>query len=549
MKKTIFMISVLFLLLYVLPLGMRPLVIPDEVRYAEIPREMITKGDWIVPHLNGLVYFEKPVMGYWLNGLAIKMFGENAFAVRFFSAISAGLSALMVFFLTSIFLDSRRKGILATSVYLTFFLVYGLGVFSVLDGMFSFFLTACMGFYFFSWSKRESPRSFYSYLVLSGIFCGFAFLTKGFLAFAIPICIIVPFLAWEKDYKMIFTKSWIPILAALIVILPWAFLVHLKAPDFWHFFFWHEHVKRFFSKSAQHKESFFYYFMVLPAALFPWIFLTPASITGLLKKGLKNHLLRYSLCWFFFPFLLFSFSSGKLLTYILPCFPALGILLSTGLINYLDSKRTYWFDKGVFCLMGIAGLLIIALFILQTGIIASLAPFAYKMQWKAILFFTGLILFFFVLKKSLNTTDRTKKILLFAAAPLFFYFSVNFILPDKTILRKCPGELIQKNMRKIDKNTLIFSPSTPLRAVCWFLKRSDVFMLDSGELDYGLHQKKAAGRLVDYRKFYKIASKDRGKRKIALIIDQKAYYRIKNRLPKPEFLDSSGKNGFAFIIF
>ena len=116
-------------------------------------------------------------------------------------------------------------------------------------------------------------------------------------------------------------------------------------------------------------------------------------------------------------------------------------------------------------------------------------------------------------------------------------------------MRKCPGELIIRNMKRIDKNTLVFSPSSPVRAVCWFLKRSDIFMLDSGELEYGLHQKNAAGRLVDYEKFYEIARKNKGKRKIALIIDRKAYYRIKNRLPKPEILDSSGKNGFAFIIF
>ncbi|MBG0779087.1 MAG: phospholipid carrier-dependent glycosyltransferase, partial [Desulfotignum balticum] len=125
MKHTIWLMGACFLCLYILPLHVRPLAIPDEVRYAEISREMVASGDWIVPRLNGLHYFEKPVMGYWLNGLAMKLFGQNNFSVRITSAISAGLSALMVFFLSAGFSRSTRKGGMAAGIYLTCFLVYG----------------------------------------------------------------------------------------------------------------------------------------------------------------------------------------------------------------------------------------------------------------------------------------------------------------------------------------------------------------------------------------------------------------------------------------
>ncbi len=550
MKSVIYLILFIFLGLYIFPLGIRPLVIPDEVRYAEIPREMVASGDWIVPRLNGLLYFEKPVMGYWLNGLAIKFFGETAFSVRITSALSAGFSALMVFFLTQRFLNSRRKGILATSVFLTFFMVYGLGVFSLLDGMFSFFLTACIGFFFLAWSCRDHPGSHRGYMVIAGIFCGFAFLTKGFLAFAVPVSVIVPFFLWERDYKRIFTMSWIPILVALVVILPWALLVHLKAQDFWNFFFWNEHVKRFLSQGgAQHEESFFYFFLVLPGILFPWTFFTPAAIAGLGQKGMKTPFLRYALCWFVFPFLLFSISSGKLVTYLLPIFPALGILLATGLDRYLETQKSAWFDKGVMGLMGLVGLLIIALVILQTGMIEPLAPFAYVNQWKGGLFFAALIAFFLLLKTSLNAREHTQKILLVAAAPLLLYLFAPFLVPDKTALRKNPGALIQRNQTRINKETLVFSPSTPVRAVCWFLKRDDVFMLDPGELTYGLGQKGAKTRLVTYEDFYQLVRENRGTQKVALVINQRNYDRIKTNLPEPVFLDSTGSNGFAFVLF
>ena len=84
-----------YLVVYILPLDLRPLMIPDETRYAEIPREMLKSGDWIVPRLNGLRYFEKPPMGYWLNAMSISLFGENGFAVRLSSALAAGLTALL----------------------------------------------------------------------------------------------------------------------------------------------------------------------------------------------------------------------------------------------------------------------------------------------------------------------------------------------------------------------------------------------------------------------------------------------------------------------
>ncbi len=119
----------MFLVLYVLPLGVRPLVIPDEARYAEIPREMLASGDWIVPRLNGLRYFEKPPLGYWLNAAAIWLFGENAFAIRFPSAVAAGLTAVLLFVWARRFTEDGATPWLATAVFLLSFEVLAIGVF------------------------------------------------------------------------------------------------------------------------------------------------------------------------------------------------------------------------------------------------------------------------------------------------------------------------------------------------------------------------------------------------------------------------------------
>ena len=85
--------------IYLLPLNIRQLSIPDEMRYGEIAREMLDSGDYVTPRLNGLRYFEKPAGGHALNAAAMTVFGETNFGVRFMSALAVGLGALGIFLL------------------------------------------------------------------------------------------------------------------------------------------------------------------------------------------------------------------------------------------------------------------------------------------------------------------------------------------------------------------------------------------------------------------------------------------------------------------
>ena len=118
MKRLLFAPLGLYLLVYILPLGQRPMVVPDEMRYGEIAREMIVSGDWVVPRLMELRYFEKPVLGHWLNAVSMLVFGENRFGGRFASALSVGLAALAVFLLVRRERD-EKTALLAAFILLT----------------------------------------------------------------------------------------------------------------------------------------------------------------------------------------------------------------------------------------------------------------------------------------------------------------------------------------------------------------------------------------------------------------------------------------------
>ncbi|HID70163.1 MAG TPA: phospholipid carrier-dependent glycosyltransferase [Desulfobacterales bacterium] len=198
-KSLSFLLLGIFVLLYLLPLGARPLFIPDETRYAEVPREMIVSGDWVVPHINGLRYFEKPVLGYWISAVSIMVFGENDFAVRLPSAMACGFVALLIMLVcrSSCEMDSSAPA-LATLVYLTSFGVVVMGGIAVLDNVLTLFVTACLITFFLATRQQPKSNKEHLFLFLAGLFAGAAFLTKGFIAFAVPVLTAAPYLVWQK---------------------------------------------------------------------------------------------------------------------------------------------------------------------------------------------------------------------------------------------------------------------------------------------------------------------------------------------------------------
>ncbi len=77
----------------------RPLFNPDEGRYAEIPREMLSGGDWVIPHLNGLDYIEKPPLQFWATAATYRVLGVNEFSARLYTALTALATVALIGFL------------------------------------------------------------------------------------------------------------------------------------------------------------------------------------------------------------------------------------------------------------------------------------------------------------------------------------------------------------------------------------------------------------------------------------------------------------------
>src|SRR5438034_10218621 len=95
-RRGAFVLLLVFTLIWFSNLDYRRLVHPDEGRYAEIPREMAATGDWLTPRLDGIKYFEKPALQYWLTAAGYEAFGVHHWTARLWPALSGYLGVLFI---------------------------------------------------------------------------------------------------------------------------------------------------------------------------------------------------------------------------------------------------------------------------------------------------------------------------------------------------------------------------------------------------------------------------------------------------------------------
>ncbi len=321
-------------------LGVRALWGPDEGRYVEIPREMVTTGDYVTPRLNGVKYFEKPPLFYWLQAGAIHLFGLREWAMRLVPALSALLGCLAVY-AAGRRLFGRRAGLLAAAILATTPLWYFLGNAITLDMTVSALLTVALLCFLVAMREPDVPDTalrrnllwaFYAVLAL-------ATLTKGLIGIVIPGMVIFVWMAllgdWDLPRRIRLVSGTV---IFLLIAVPWHVLVARANPEFLWFYFIHEHVLRYATKIHERYEPPWFFLPVLLGGMIPWTaFLIQAVRDALPASWRERETERetlFLLLWAGLVFAFFSLSSSKLVPYILPVIPPLALLLG----RYLDRR-------------------------------------------------------------------------------------------------------------------------------------------------------------------------------------------------------------------
>ena len=307
-------------------LGSYPILDMNEGLYAEIAREMLVDGHWIIPHLNGVVYLEKPPLLYWLLAFSYHLFGVNAFAARLVPSSMTALTILgMVYWCKKIGL--ARVGwltgvILGSSVV---FLIIGRTVF--FDPVLLFCISACLiSFYLYNSNNKNL------YLYTSFIFLGLSVLAKSFVTLGLIPLIIVCYLmitkADKSTYKKLLTKN--GLIVFLIITLPWHILGIVGNAHFLSEYVINQQILRFFNLASPHDYHtgpWYFYIPRILAYVLPWsiflVFLIKVKLTRPIDP-LKAFL--YS--WFLVIFIFFSLSSDKGDYYCVLAVPPLACLIA-----------------------------------------------------------------------------------------------------------------------------------------------------------------------------------------------------------------------------
>ena len=363
--KDLLLLMVFFGALNLFALGRLPLANPDEARYAEVPREMAGRGDWVTPSLNDTLYFEKPPLVYWTVAVSRAVFGPSEWSARLTPALF-GLAGIALTYVAGRRHFGREAGLAAGLVLGTSLLYFALSRILLLDMAVSVLMSATL--FSFIAGVREpagAKRRWLFYALYAS--AALATLTKGLIGFLIPGAVMFFWLLGLDQWRHL-RPMYLPSGVALFLALaaPWHFLAAERNPGWAHFYFVHEHWERFTTTTHDRAEPFWFFVPVIALGLFPWVGFLGGAIKSAAAGGWKRRkdsaTAWFCIIWIAFVFLFFSQSRSKLIPYILPVFPPLAVLLGAWLAKCWAERAAHKLRVGFGVFAFACGVLAVAFF-------------------------------------------------------------------------------------------------------------------------------------------------------------------------------------------
>jgi 4-amino-4-deoxy-L-arabinose transferase-like glycosyltransferase len=293
--------------------GLRPLLLPDEGRYASVAWEML-RGDGWVPTLDGLPYFHKPPLMYWLDIAAMQVFGVTAFAARFASLVGAWAMGAAIFFALRRWrgFETARLALLVLATCPFYFLGAQYANHDMLvAGLITVAVLA------FARALEGRPRPELRWIVAGWIACAGALLSKGLIGVVLPMLVVGPWLVAERRWRdMLRLLHPLGLAAFALVAGPWLVGMQLRYPGFFDYFIVEQHFRRYALATFNNVHPFWFFVVVVPALTLPW-----SAWLALRARRLfaARDPMALRLAWWVVAVVgFFSIPSSKLIGYVLP---------------------------------------------------------------------------------------------------------------------------------------------------------------------------------------------------------------------------------------
>ncbi|OHE71390.1 MAG: hypothetical protein A2007_02780 [Verrucomicrobia bacterium GWC2_42_7] len=501
-KDLILLVSVLGLLFF-LTIGRRPLANPDEGRYAEIPREMVVSGDWVTPRLNGVLYFEKPPLFYWMQAAAIKVGGLGESTLRLSNSL-LGLLGCLITYAFGAYIFNRRIGLYAGFILGTSMMFFVLSQIITLDMAVSVFVTMALFAFIAGEKSRGLGRRLFFWLFYASM--AFATLSKGLIGFLIPCTIVfmwTVFLGRWREIKKYYLISGGVIFFAIAT--PWHILCAMKNPSFAWYYFINEHFLRYLTPGHARVKPWWFFIMTFAVGSFPWLVFLPQSIGYAIKRVKKiseeRKIFLFLSLWIVFVIAFFSISKSKLIPYILPTMPPFALIIACFLAEASQNLKKYetrlkwgYYSYGI--LLGILALSFPVIAYFKFEILYDLSGVGYWLLLPPVTFLLASII--------MMTTIHKRR--LSACFSFTILTMVAVFLATNTIAGQCqrPGtrqvaQSLKPYLKAEDKVFMLFDYYQDFPV--YLSRLVGVAYNIPGEQAYGLHQEDLSNRYPDEKTF------------------------------------------------
>lgn len=335
-----------------LSLGAYPLTDPTEGRYADIGRRIVEYGDWVTPWIDqGVPFWGKPPLSFWMTGASLQLLGESAFAARL-PHFLAGVVILWIIYDFFKRLGLTKAGHYALVITAGSVIFYTSSGTVMTDAALAIGCTLAMRGFWLAVNGPEEQRNKECYLGFVGLAIGL--LAKGPLVLVLSLGPIGLWMIYSRNIKAVFTTlPWVRgALLMLAIAVPWYVVAELRTPGFLEYFIVGEHWQRYLQKDwagdlygKGHGKALGMIWVYALISFLPWTVILPVLAWASRKSArdesnkLINQMMVYFALWGLFPLVFFTMSSNVLIAYTLPSVAPLACLVALWLAKRQADKK------------------------------------------------------------------------------------------------------------------------------------------------------------------------------------------------------------------